>query len=124
MSAGSFRPSGAVPGAFSVRVDDHGETVVMSVVGDVDLITAPELAESISRVLERRPRTVVVDLTEVDFLGSAGMGVLIGGHQEAGDHSRFRVVAAGHATFRPMELIGVADIISIYPTRDQAMAED
>lgn len=124
MSSESFRAESAAPRDFSVRVENIGETVVVSVAGEIDLVTAPDLGQSIAAVLERRPTKLVVDLSEVDFLASAGMSVLIGCHQQAGDHTRFRLVAAGNATFRPMELTGVADTISIYPTRDRAIAED
>ncbi|WP_291417004.1 STAS domain-containing protein [Actinophytocola sp.] len=120
----SFRADPPTPGGFSVRVDNHGETVVVSVAGDVDLATAPELGESISTVLERRPGLLVVDLSEVSFLASAGMSVLIAADQQSGEHTRFRVVAAGNATFRPMELTGLTEMFSIYPTRDQALRQD
>ncbi|MPZ84996.1 MAG: anti-sigma factor antagonist [Actinophytocola sp.] len=124
MSSVSFRADPPTPGGFSVRVDNHGETVVVSVAGDVDLATAPELGESISTVLERRPGLLVVDLSEVSFLASAGMSVLIAADQQSGEHTRFRVVAAGNATFRPMELTGLTEMFSIYPTRDQALRQD
>lgn len=121
MSTEAFTDDG--PKGFSVKAEDHGETVVLNVVGEIDLVTAPVLEESITTVLERRPEMLVVDLSEVGFLASVGMSVLIGCNERAGDATRFRLVAAGAATFRPMELTGVADVISIFPTRDQALTE-
>jgi len=124
MSSEAFREDSPGPRGFSIDVENHGETVVLSVVGEVDLVTAPVLEESISAALARRPDMVVVDLSEVGFLASVGMSILIGCNEQAGDTTRFRLVAAGASTFRPMELTGVADAISIYPTRDQALTED
>lgn len=124
MSSEAFREDGPGQRGFSVDVEDHGETVVLNVVGEVDLVTAPVLEESISRVFARRPDMVVVDLSEVGFLASVGMSILIGCNEKAGDDIRFRLVAAGASTFRPMELTGVADAIAIFPTRDQALTED
>jgi anti-anti-sigma factor len=110
------------PDSFSVRVEDTGDTVVLSVAGEVDMATAPALEESIKEALERAPEMLVVDLSGVGFLASAGMSVLISGNQQAGDRTRFRLVAVGSATLRPMELTGIAAEFSIHPTRDQAMS--
>lgn len=127
MSSEAFGEQNSGPGVFSVKVEDlqlenHGQTVVLAVVGEVDLVTAPVLEQSISTAFARAPDMVVVDLSEVSFLASVGMSILIGCNERAGD-TRFRLVAAGAATFRPLELTGVADTISIYPTRDRALTE-
>lgn len=113
----------AAPG-LSVLVEPHGEAVVLNVAGEIDLATAPQLGESITAAMQQEPETLVVDLSDVDFLASAGMAVLIGCHQQAKGNLRFRIVATGSATFRPMELTGMTEEISIYPTRDEALAAD
>jgi anti-anti-sigma factor len=119
--AGQNQP--AAPG-LSVTTEQHGDAVVLNVAGEIDLATAPQLGESIKQAMAEGPKTVVVDLTEVDFLASAGMAVLIGCHQQAKGNLSFRIVATGSATFRPMELTGMTEEISIYPTRDEALAAD
>ena len=106
----------------SVRVEPADEAVVLSVSGEIDLVTAPQLGESINAAMRQEPVILVIDLSEVDFLGSAGMAVLVGCNQQAQGRTRVRVVAAGDVTFRPMELTGVSDQISIFPTRDEALA--
>lgn len=121
MSPESARVESSAPGGFSVRSQDHGGAVVLSVAGEVDMATAPALEESIKAALERGPDLLVVDLSEVSFLASAGMSVLIGGNQQAGERTRLRLVATGSATLRPMELTGIATQFSIHPTRDQAL---
>ena len=119
----STAPSeGVTPDGFSVQAEDSGDTVVLNVTGEVDMATAPALEESIKEALQRSPKVLVVDLSRVGFLASAGMSVLIGGNQRAGEHTRFRLVAVGSATLRPMELTGIAAEFSIHPTRDQALS--
>jgi anti-anti-sigma factor len=113
---------GVVPDGFSVQAEDVGDAVVLTVTGEVDMATAPALEESIKSALERSPDVLVVDLSGVGFLASAGMSVLIGGNQQVGDRTRFRLVAAGNATLRPMELTGIAGEFSIHPTRDHALS--
>jgi len=71
--------------------------------------------------LAEKPAGVVVDFTDVEFLASVGMGVLVAAHDEAGDDIRFSVVADGPATSRPLKLIGIADILPVFPTLDEAL---
>ena len=47
----------------------------MSVSGSVDMLTAPGLSEAIDTALGKKPNGLIVDLSKVDFLGSAGISV-------------------------------------------------
>ena len=51
--------------------------MVLSVLDSVDMLSAPQLAEAICDALEKAPAGLIVDLTEVDFLASVGMSVLM-----------------------------------------------
>jgi anti-sigma B factor antagonist len=111
------------PDAFEVGVSWHGSTVVLEVSGTVDLVTAPQLSESILTAMSNEPEAVIVDLTDVLFLASAGMTVLIAAHEQVMASARFAVVAEGPATGRPMKLVGVDQLVTIYPTLESALAD-
>jgi anti-sigma B factor antagonist len=96
--------------------------VVVSVSGVVDILTAPQLETAIGAALAQQPAGLVVDFSDVDFLASVGMGVLVAAHEEAGLDIRFSVVAYGPATSRPLKLIGIAEIVALYATLDEALA--
>lgn len=99
-----------------------GRTVVVSASGVVDMLTSPQLKASITSSLRKNPSAIIVDLSDVDFLASAGMGVLVAAREQAASDIRFGVVASGPATSRPLTLVGLADIIGLYPTLDEARA--
>ncbi len=122
MNSESTREQQNVAPGFGVHAERHGDAVVLDVYGEVDMATAPVLEESIKEALGRAPEVLVVDLSAVSFLASAGMSALIGGNQLAGDKTDFRLVATGSATLRPMELTGIAGEFSIHPSRDQALS--
>ncbi len=70
----------AEPRPGSLTLDTHwpaSDVAVLGVGGEVDMRTAPALEQALDELLDRAPRTVVVDLTEVGFLGSAGLAVLV-----------------------------------------------
>ena len=99
-----------------------GRTVVISASGVVDMLTSPQLEASIATSLTKNPAAIIVDLSEVDFLASAGMGVLVAARDKASADIGFGVVASGPATSRPLKLVGLADIIGLYATLDEARA--
>lgn len=99
-----------------------GRTAIISVSGVVDMLTSPQLETAISTALAKQPAAVIVDLSDVDFLASAGMGVLVAARDRAADVARFAVVADGPATSRPLKLVGLAEVIGMYPTLDEARA--
>lgn len=121
MSSEPARAARPTPGGISVQVENQGTAVVLDVSGEIDLATAPELEESIGAALARNPEVLVIDLSGVAFLASAGMSVLIGASRQAGAKTRFRLVATGAATLRPMELTGIAAEFSIHETREHAL---
>ena len=96
--------------------------VVLSVDGEVDMVTAPHLGRAICEALEKSATTLVIDLTGVTFLASVGMSVLVAA-QEAADAMavRFAVVADGAVTRRPIRLLGLDAVLALHPTRDDAL---
>ncbi|TVT02959.1 STAS domain-containing protein [Amycolatopsis bartoniae] len=102
-------------------MEKHGEGTVLAVSGDIDMVTAPEFEKQVLAVVRERPGTLVVDLGGVDFLGSAGLTALVAAHQEAGDHTELKVVAASSATARPLQLTGLDQEIPVFATRDEAL---
>jgi anti-sigma B factor antagonist len=107
--------------AFSIHTHTQGTTVVLRVHGSLDMVSAPDLEQHIARVLREHPAAVVVDLTDVDFLASAGMNVLIHAYDAAAGRSKLAVVADGQHTSRPMRIIGVDQMIDLYPTMASAL---
>jgi anti-sigma B factor antagonist len=99
-----------------------GDISVVSVSGTVDMITAPKLEAAIGSAAKSSPSAVVVDFTAVEFLASAGMGVLVAAHGELGPAVRLVVVADGPATSRPLKLVGIADVVDLFATLDEALS--
>lgn len=104
------------------RRDD--DTVIVVVAGEVDLDTAPRLRAAITAALaDAGAGACVVDLTEVTFLGSAGLTALLDGTREA-EHRQepLRIVVdANRPVIRPIEITGLDDVLSLYHSVDEAL---
>jgi RNA polymerase sigma-B factor len=62
----------------SVIVDKcHPDTVVLTVMGEIDMLTESLLANKLSSLLAARPQCLIIDLSDVSFLGARGLSVLI-----------------------------------------------
>jgi anti-anti-sigma factor len=68
-------PAGSPGMQVVIEVDVRQDTAVLTVTGDLDLITRPVLAERLSQVLGTSPRRLVLDLAGAGFMdcGSARM---------------------------------------------------
>ncbi|MCX2710921.1 STAS domain-containing protein [Mycolicibacterium sp. J2] len=117
------QPEQGAAGAPSCTVEEKriGEVSVISVTGTLDMLTAPRLEAAISAASATTPQAVVVDLGAVDFLASAGMGLLVAAHGDLTPDVRFAVVADGPATSRPLKLVGITDVVDVFATLDEAL---
>ncbi len=94
---------------------------VVSVSGEVDLVTAPALEQAIGAVVAETPSALVIDLSAVEFLGSVGLKILAATHEKVGEATGFGVVARGPATRRPIHLTGLDKTFPLYPTLEDAL---
>lgn len=110
------------PATCTVSERRIGSVIVLTVTGTVDMITSPQLDTALAAVMATAPHAVIVDLSEVDFLASTGMGVLVAAHDALPAETRFAVVADGPGTSRPLDLIGFAGALGVVPTLDEALS--
>jgi anti-sigma B factor antagonist len=108
----------------TVQAQAHDSATVLRVAGEVDLLTAPELKAEIEQALGAEPRVLVVDLSEVGFLGSSGLAVLVQAQELAGERTDVRVVANSPATLDPLLVVGLGQHLAVFATRDEALSAE
>ncbi|MBI3228047.1 MAG: STAS domain-containing protein [Mycolicibacterium cosmeticum] len=101
----------------------HDTTVVISCSGVVDMLTVPDLNQLLTTALDKQPSAVVIDLTDTTFFASCGMSTLVETQDQLPSEVPLIVVADGPVTRRPLELVGLAAVLTIRPTLDVAFAE-
>jgi anti-sigma B factor antagonist len=98
--------------AFGVERQD----TVVAVRGELDINTAPELRAALMEAIEAHPGArLIVDLEGLEFVDSAGLGILIGGRKRAqaggGD---LVLVSTGRNVRRLLELTGLMRVFDVY----------
>ena len=107
----------------AVHTETRHDTIeIVRVRGEVDLLTAPELTRHIEIAMDKQPSAIIIDLTDVDFLASYGMAILVQTKERLPQTTRLAVVADGPATSRPLTVVGLTDVLSVRPTIDAALA--
>jgi anti-sigma B factor antagonist len=101
----------------------HREGVaVVSIGGEIDLSTAPVFEAAIAEALEEEPTALVIELSGVSFMGSVGLRILAATQDKTGKTSPVAVVADNPAASRPIQLTGLDNVVSLYPTLDEALS--
>lgn len=112
--------------SLTVTTAPVGRAALVTVSGPVDMHTAPRLQDELRGALAAPSSgPVVVDLTAVTFLGSAGLAVLVDAQHEAGDRQRSLALVVDHfrpAVVRPLEAAGLAGLFKSYAVLDDALA--
>lgn len=104
---------------FSIATESGGIATVV-VAGDVDLLTAPHMAAAV-RQAQDRGDAVLLDLSGVDFLGSAGLSVLVQAARRADDaHGRLAVLVTRHPVQRAIEVTGLDAALNLFKTAAEA----
>jgi anti-sigma B factor antagonist len=107
---------------FTVHPNGHG--VILSVGGEVDLATVPQLHAKLTDLIEvGRAGSVVVDLTPVAFLDSTGLTALLAGHHRARARGHtIRLVCPEGPVLRVLRLTGIETVIPLYSSLVEAIA--
>lgn len=105
-----------------VEVSASNGVTVVAVTGVVDMLSAPNLTDIVTAALQDHPSALLIDLTGVDFLASAGLEVLVKAHRLAQPHTRIAVAADGPATSRPIKITQVDQFVPLYATTSDAIA--
>jgi anti-sigma B factor antagonist len=114
------------PAPFEVKVGDleHGVRTV-SVRGELDLSTAPELEGPLEEVLGSDEGSVLIDLSGCEFIDSTGIALIVRAWQrlDGEENGRTLVICTGNDQVRRvLEITGLELSIPVHMTRDDAVA--
>jgi anti-sigma B factor antagonist len=103
-----------------VTTRDVGDYTVIKLKGEVDIYTAPSLRETIVDSVEKERYKIAVDLDEVDFLDSTGLGVLVGGLKRVKQHDgELGIICNQEKILRIFKITGLTKIFNIYESAEQ-----
>ncbi|WP_437049687.1 STAS domain-containing protein [Streptomyces sp. enrichment culture] len=106
----------------AVRVSECDGVAVVKLRGDIDMTVEAEVRRALLPASDADTPRVVVDLSQVSFMDSAGINALIGAHLHASARNGWiRVVASSPMVKRLFQTLGIDEVIGDYPTLREAL---
>jgi len=110
----------ALPGVPMPRKDRPN---VLPLEGEIDLHVSPNVAASLNGMIEKKPNQLVVDLSGVTYIDSAGLAALIEGMQKVEAYGGKFALAGLQETVRSIfEISRLDQVFRIFPDADAALA--
>jgi len=115
----------AVTQAVGIQVRWHGQgCCVVTLAGELDVATAPDLMEPLREVIEENPQRLVIDLDEVTFLDSTGLGVLVSAYQRMSTRAGGLVfVCHSRNSLKVMQITGLSRVFTFAPSVEEAVTD-
>ncbi|MGH9096446.1 MAG: STAS domain-containing protein [Acidimicrobiales bacterium] len=95
---------------------------VLTVSGEIDLATAPDLRERLMAHEADQVSAIVVDLTGVSFLDSTALGVLVGAHRRQEDAGgTLKLVITDPRILKVLEITDLTSVFPVFASVDEAV---
>ena len=104
-----------------VRIEAVGTACVIRLGGELDLYNADQVRSALADILQDSPERVVVDLSEVEFIDSTALGVLIEARTKLDNRRGFLLAAPALETRRALEISGLDRHFSVHDTVPEAL---
>ncbi len=105
------------------EVRHEGTATVVAVRESVDALTAPELTRLLSEQIKGGHRNLVVDLTAVEFMSSAGLRTLLGGVKEARTNGGdLRLASTNPGIDKVLKMSGFNNVARVFTSAGEAVA--
>lgn len=100
----------------------HGHVLVLGVKGRLDVGTSKILEEKLLSVMGSGETHLVIDLSELDYISSTGLQVLLLAAIRAKDSNRKMILSSlQHQVREVFDYAGFSSIFQIYPTQEEAL---
>ena len=90
-------------------------TAAVTIRGEIDIATAPQLRGLLTQLVDAGSRRIVLDCRGLEFLDSAGIGVLVAARQRMGDDGELVLESPAPHVRKVLEITGVASYLSVVP---------
>jgi anti-sigma B factor antagonist len=105
----------------NIHLKTEGGTLVFTLRGSMDLATAPTVRAALSEAAEKGGHDIIVDLTQLEFLDSTGLGVMIGAHRRAVEQNgSLRLIVSEGPISRLLNISGLIAVFAVYHSIEDA----
>jgi len=92
--------------AFATRSDRRGPVAIVTVEGELDTLAVPSFREEVDRICGGVVENLIVDMTALRYICSAGLRALVLAHQKLPDEVPMTLVGVTGEVERTIRLVG------------------
>jgi anti-sigma B factor antagonist len=94
-----------------------GNKSIAAISGEIDVYTAPELREKLVGLVDSGATDIVVDMGQVGFCDSTGLGALVAALNYARDRDTvLSLAAAQERVLKVLRITGLDQVFTVYPS--------
>ena len=106
---------------FQVSVQAEADRVVVRLQGELDLVGSPLLAGELERAEADRPALVVLDVSALEFIDSAGLRVILGANARLRERGAELALTPGRPQVqRLLSITGIEELLRVVPAPQAA----
>ena len=108
---------------FRIDQESRGPVQLIRLVGSLDMYSFPRLESQLNALFQQGRYSLVLDCRDLDYIGSAGLGALIGFAKQAREHNGdLRLLNVPERIYKIIELLGFTKVLQVHQTEDDAVA--
>jgi anti-anti-sigma factor len=109
------------PGRLLINSELVGQAARLSLHGELDLASVPQLEAELASIEAQSPKRIVVDLDQLAFIDSTGLRTLIQADARAREQGWELLLSPGDQSIqRVFELTGAVDVLRFEPVAGQS----
>lgn len=109
----------------NVSTGEMGGMPVIRVAGELDLSNVSEVRAVVAEQCERKPPALVFDLSDLSYMDSSGLGVLVGAKRRlAATEGEVLIITQQNSALKALSLSGLDRIIRVFPDADSLLASE
>ena len=108
---------------FRIDREPRGSVQLIRLSGSLDMYSFPRLEAQLNTIFQEKQYYVVLDCRDLDYIGSAGLGALIGFAKQAREHDGdVRLLNVPDRIYKIIELLGFTKVLQVHNTEEDAVA--
>lgn len=110
--------------SIDLKTEHRGAALIFRLRGSLDIATSPTLRAALVDATEHDAKEIVVDLSQLEFLDSTGLGALIGAHRRSAERGgALRLVVRDGPIARLLNITGLIRVLAVYHDLDAALSD-
>lgn len=99
----------------TINIEEQNKQAIMTLKGEIDVYTAPKLKEQLNELVGESEADVLVDLKDVTYMDSTGLGTFVSGLKHAKESgTTLKLIRANERLYRLFKVTGLDHVIDVH----------